>query len=59
MKMQHVISAPTAGTLTALQVTEGQQVEMGTLLAIVQESDPEARGTARPATHGAAPKEPQ
>ncbi|MCX4763005.1 ATP-grasp domain-containing protein [Streptomyces sp. NBC_01275] len=38
MKMQHRISAPVTGTVTALPVTEGQQVEMGTLLAVVQET---------------------
>ncbi|MEU2712344.1 biotin carboxylase N-terminal domain-containing protein [Streptomyces sp. NPDC007205] len=37
MKMQHQISAPAAGTLTALPVAAGQQVEPGTLLAIVEE----------------------
>lgn len=36
MKMQHVISAPAAGTLTELPVTTGQQVQVGTLLAVVQ-----------------------
>ncbi|WP_327315966.1 acetyl/propionyl/methylcrotonyl-CoA carboxylase subunit alpha [Streptomyces sp. NBC_01235] len=36
MKMQHVIAAPVTGTLTALPVTTGQQVELGTLLAVVQ-----------------------
>ncbi|MFJ3232337.1 biotin carboxylase N-terminal domain-containing protein [Streptomyces sp. NPDC086787] len=38
MKMQHQISAPVAGTLSTLHVTPGQQVEPGTLLAVVQES---------------------
>ncbi|MER5433105.1 biotin carboxylase N-terminal domain-containing protein [Streptomyces sp. NPDC002588] len=38
MKMQHVISAPVTGTVTALQVTTGRQVQVGTLLAVVQES---------------------
>ncbi|MET9503984.1 biotin carboxylase N-terminal domain-containing protein [Streptomyces sp. NPDC006622] len=38
MKMQHVVSAPTAGTLTALPVTTGQQVEVNALLAVVQAS---------------------
>ncbi|MBK3626455.1 ATP-grasp domain-containing protein [Streptomyces sp. MBT49] len=38
MKMQHVISAPVDGTVTALPVTTGQQVQVGTLLAVVQES---------------------
>ncbi|MFI2203782.1 acetyl/propionyl/methylcrotonyl-CoA carboxylase subunit alpha [Streptomyces sp. NPDC020192] len=37
MKMQHQISAPATGTLTALPVTAGQQVEPGTLLAVVEE----------------------
>ncbi|WP_037670005.1 biotin carboxylase N-terminal domain-containing protein [Streptomyces griseus] len=36
MKMQHVISAPLTGRLTALEVTPGQQVELGMLLAVVQ-----------------------
>ncbi|MFF8728005.1 biotin carboxylase N-terminal domain-containing protein [Streptomyces sp. NPDC015171] len=40
MKMQHRITAPAAGTLTALPVTPGQQVEMGTLLAMVESSRP-------------------
>ncbi|MFI5794163.1 biotin carboxylase N-terminal domain-containing protein [Streptomyces sp. NPDC051677] len=40
MKMQHVISAPVTGTLTALPVTAGQQVELGTLLAVVQDTHP-------------------
>jgi propionyl-CoA carboxylase alpha chain len=35
MKMQHQISAPVTGTLHALHVTEGRQVELGTLLAVV------------------------
>ncbi|MFF8999355.1 acetyl/propionyl/methylcrotonyl-CoA carboxylase subunit alpha [Streptomyces achromogenes] len=37
MKMQHLISAPAAGTLTALRARPGQQVEPGTVLAVVQE----------------------
>ncbi|MER6783803.1 biotin carboxylase N-terminal domain-containing protein [Streptomyces sp. NPDC000658] len=36
MKMQHVIAAPAQGTVTALHVTQGQQVEVGTLLAVVE-----------------------
>ncbi|MGW7540799.1 acetyl/propionyl/methylcrotonyl-CoA carboxylase subunit alpha [Streptomyces sp. NPDC054770] len=36
MKMQHVIAAPATGKLEVLHVTEGQQVEPGTLLAVVQ-----------------------
>ncbi|MGP4044213.1 ATP-binding protein [Streptomyces sp. 2A115] len=35
MKMEHKISAPVPGTLTALHATPGQQVEVGTLLAVV------------------------
>ncbi|MER6919372.1 acetyl/propionyl/methylcrotonyl-CoA carboxylase subunit alpha [Streptomyces spiralis] len=38
MKMQHQISAPVSGTLSALHVKPGQQVEPGTVLAVVQES---------------------
>ncbi|QHA05382.1 ATP-grasp domain-containing protein [Streptomyces broussonetiae] len=37
MKMQHRITAPAAGTLTALPVCAGQQVQPGTLLAVVEE----------------------
>ena len=35
MKMEHKITAPASGTLTALHATPGQQVEMGALLAVV------------------------
>ncbi|WP_310717758.1 acetyl/propionyl/methylcrotonyl-CoA carboxylase subunit alpha [Streptomyces lydicus] len=35
MKMEHKITAPAAGTLTALPVRTGRQVEMGALLAVV------------------------
>ncbi|WP_218158459.1 biotin carboxylase N-terminal domain-containing protein [Streptomyces sp. MUSC 14] len=38
MKMQHRISAPVTGTLTALHARTGQQVEPGMLLAVVQET---------------------
>ncbi|MFJ3516558.1 MULTISPECIES: acetyl/propionyl/methylcrotonyl-CoA carboxylase subunit alpha [unclassified Streptomyces] len=37
MKMEHRILAPASGTLTALHVATGQQVEFGALLAVVQE----------------------
>ena len=47
MKMQHVISAPATGTVTALPVTEGQQVGMGTLLAVVRDTDLQGRGELR------------
>ncbi|WP_225824509.1 acetyl/propionyl/methylcrotonyl-CoA carboxylase subunit alpha [Streptomyces naphthomycinicus] len=36
MKMQHQISAPATGVLTALHTEPGRQVEPGTLLAVVQ-----------------------
>ncbi|WP_367322339.1 biotin carboxylase N-terminal domain-containing protein [Streptomyces sp. HUAS ZL42] len=36
MKMQHRISAPVTGTLSALHAVPGQQVEVGMLLAVVQ-----------------------
>ncbi|MGA5519910.1 biotin carboxylase N-terminal domain-containing protein [Streptomyces pseudogriseolus] len=38
MKMQHRISAPTAGILTTLLATEGQQVELGSLLAVLEQN---------------------
>jgi len=44
MKMQHTIAAPYAGTLTELAATAGQQVEAGTVLAVVT-PDSEAEGT--------------
>ncbi len=37
MKMEHRILAPAAGTLTALHAAPGRQVEVGALLAVVQE----------------------
>ncbi|MFJ1974375.1 biotin carboxylase N-terminal domain-containing protein [Streptomyces sp. NPDC087903] len=36
MKMEHRITAPHTGTLTALHATPGQQIEVATLLAVVQ-----------------------
>ncbi|MFF5042038.1 acetyl/propionyl/methylcrotonyl-CoA carboxylase subunit alpha [Streptomyces nigra] len=38
MKMEHRITAPAAGTLTALHAAPGQQVSVGALLAVVQPS---------------------
>ncbi|MBB6415326.1 biotin carboxylase N-terminal domain-containing protein [Streptomyces sp. AK010] len=38
MKMQHKITAPATGTLTVLHAVPGQQVEPGTLLAVVTET---------------------
>ncbi|KAA1426845.1 acetyl/propionyl/methylcrotonyl-CoA carboxylase subunit alpha [Nocardioides antri] len=35
MKMQHTITAPYSGTVTELAATTGQQVEAGTVLAVV------------------------
>jgi propionyl-CoA carboxylase alpha chain len=35
MKMEHEIVAPHAGAVTALRVSEGHQVETGTLLAVI------------------------
>ncbi|MFD8549706.1 acetyl/propionyl/methylcrotonyl-CoA carboxylase subunit alpha [Streptomyces sp. NPDC059649] len=40
MKMEHRISAPAAGTLTALHAAVGRQVEVGALLAVVDVADP-------------------
>ncbi|MGW1557457.1 acetyl/propionyl/methylcrotonyl-CoA carboxylase subunit alpha [Streptomyces sp. NPDC002144] len=37
MKMQHKIAAPVTGRLSALHVTTGRQVEVGALLAVVEE----------------------
>ncbi|MEW2810227.1 biotin carboxylase N-terminal domain-containing protein [Streptomyces massasporeus] len=38
MKMQHKITAPVTGTLTELHAVPGQQVDPGTLLAVVQQT---------------------
>ncbi|WP_367836213.1 biotin carboxylase N-terminal domain-containing protein [Streptomyces rochei] len=38
MKMEHRITAPASGTLTALKAVPGQQVTVGSLLAVVQEA---------------------
>ncbi|NEE07991.1 ATP-grasp domain-containing protein [Streptomyces sp. SID7499] len=38
MKMQHKITAPATGTLTELHAVAGQQVDPGTLLAVVTET---------------------
>ena len=39
MKMEHTITAPADGVLTQLDVTVGQQVEVGTVLARVESAD--------------------
>ncbi|MFC7883122.1 biotin carboxylase N-terminal domain-containing protein [Streptomyces sp. NPDC057376] len=38
MKMEHKITAPATGTLAALNAVPGQQVTVGSLLAVVQEA---------------------
>ena len=45
--MQHTISAPYSGTVTELAATTGQQVEAGTVLAVVtpDRSTAETEGT--------------
>ncbi|HWU07196.1 MAG TPA: biotin/lipoyl-containing protein, partial [Streptomyces sp.] len=42
MKMEHRILAPASGTLTALHAAPGLQVEVGALLAVVQDASAEA-----------------
>jgi acyl-CoA carboxylase subunit alpha len=39
MKMEHRILSPASGTLTALHAEPGRQVEVGALLAVVQDAD--------------------
>ncbi|MCK1796701.1 ATP-grasp domain-containing protein [Streptomyces sp. XM4193] len=41
MKMEHLVAAPAGGSLTALNVAVGDQVEVGTLLAVVGPPTPE------------------
>ncbi|MBF6137937.1 acetyl/propionyl-CoA carboxylase subunit alpha [Nocardia otitidiscaviarum] len=41
MKMEHAIAAPTAGTLTELNVAVGQQVDVGAVLAVVHNENQE------------------
>jgi propionyl-CoA carboxylase alpha chain len=36
MKMEHRVTAPVTGTLSALEVVPGQQVAVGALLAVVE-----------------------
>jgi propionyl-CoA carboxylase alpha chain len=47
MKMEHTVTAPSAGVLTTLDVTVGQSVDMGVVLAVVDET---AAGTAEQTT---------
>ncbi|MBX6769297.1 MAG: acetyl-CoA carboxylase biotin carboxyl carrier protein subunit, partial [Actinomadura rubrobrunea] len=37
MKMEHPVTAPAAGTVAELNVTAGQQVEAGAVLAVIAE----------------------
>ncbi|MFE0047029.1 ATP-binding protein [Streptomyces albireticuli] len=39
MKMEHRVVAPASGTLTALHAVPGRQVEVGTLLAVVESEE--------------------
>ncbi|MFE2375438.1 acetyl/propionyl/methylcrotonyl-CoA carboxylase subunit alpha [Streptomyces sp. NPDC059398] len=41
MKMEHRITAPASGTLTALHAAPGHQVEVGALLAVVRPAQPD------------------
>ncbi|WP_067702396.1 acetyl/propionyl/methylcrotonyl-CoA carboxylase subunit alpha [Nocardia jejuensis] len=43
MKMEHTIAAPAAGVLSELNVTAGQQVEVGAVLAVVHSEDSEGQ----------------
>jgi propionyl-CoA carboxylase alpha chain len=52
MKMQHTVSAPHAGVVSEIDVTVGQQVEAGAVLAVVStgstdetEADNESEGS--------------
>ncbi|MFB7271274.1 acetyl/propionyl/methylcrotonyl-CoA carboxylase subunit alpha [Streptomyces sp. NPDC056244] len=44
MKMEHRITAPASGTLTALHAVVGRQVEVGALLAVVTDATQEDTG---------------
>lgn len=44
MKMEHRITAPASGTLTALHAVPGRQVEVGALLAVVTDTAQEDTG---------------
>lgn len=36
MKMEHRVAAPSAGTVTELNVAAGRQVESGAVLAVIE-----------------------
>ncbi|WP_225443765.1 acetyl/propionyl/methylcrotonyl-CoA carboxylase subunit alpha [Lolliginicoccus lacisalsi] len=42
MKMEHTIAAPVDGVVTELNVQAGQQVDVGTILAVVSDETPES-----------------
>ncbi|WAC92595.1 acetyl/propionyl/methylcrotonyl-CoA carboxylase subunit alpha [Mycobacterium sp. Aquia_213] len=44
MKMEHTITAPSDGVLSSLNVTTGQQVEVGAVLAIVEDPESQPKG---------------
>ncbi|WP_308408993.1 biotin carboxylase N-terminal domain-containing protein [Streptomyces sp. AC558_RSS880] len=54
MKMQHRITAPVRGVVRVLHAAPGRQVEVGTLLAVVEATPPGARGRTE---HAAPPRE--
>jgi propionyl-CoA carboxylase alpha chain len=39
MKMEHTVASPTAGTVSEVRVTAGQQVDAGSVLAVVDSDD--------------------
>jgi biotin carboxyl carrier protein len=39
MKMEHELTAPAAGVVTELRVAEGDQVESGMALAVIESPD--------------------
>ncbi|MYQ42952.1 propionyl-CoA carboxylase alpha chain [Streptomyces sp. LamerLS-316] len=53
MKMEHRILAPASGTLTALHAAPGLQVEVGALLAVVQDTASGAQDAAPDPAHPA------
>ncbi|MEV4946328.1 biotin carboxylase N-terminal domain-containing protein [Streptomyces sp. NPDC053755] len=55
MKMEHRVTAPAAGTLTALHAVAGRQVEVGALLAIVQVEPAPGTPAAAPAERASHP----
>ncbi|WP_327115924.1 acety-l/propionyl-CoA carboxylase subunit alpha [Streptomyces sp. NBC_01341] len=59
MKMEHRILAPASGTLTALHAAPGLQVEVGALLAVVQDAPEQApeQASAHAAAHASAHQE--